>query len=69
VRHYDRDLAIADDPGVLSPLRIQANLVAVRLHRDRDLVGDLQRARQHREGGVGSNDNVKLSGIYLRAAA
>ena len=30
VRHDNRDLAIADDPGVLPPLRIQANLVADR---------------------------------------
>jgi hypothetical protein len=39
VRHYDGDLAIDDDSGVLSPLKIQANLVAGRLHRDPDLVG------------------------------
>ena len=41
VRHYDRDLAIADDLAFLSPLRSQANLVAGRLHRGRDLVADL----------------------------
>jgi hypothetical protein len=52
VRHSNRDLAIADDPGVLSPLRSQANLVADRLHPARDLVGDLQSARQ-RGGGEG----------------
>jgi hypothetical protein len=47
VHHHNRDLAIADHPGVLPPLRIQANFAADRFHGDRDLVGDLQSARQH----------------------
>jgi hypothetical protein len=51
VRHDHEHMAFPDDPRVLPALRIQANLVLGRLHRDRDLVGDLQSARRHREGG------------------
>jgi hypothetical protein len=45
-----RHLALADDPRVFPSLGVHANFVLDRLHRDRDLVGDLQRARQHGEG-------------------
>jgi hypothetical protein len=44
-------LALADDLGVLPPLRIQANLVADSLHRDRDPVGNLQCPTAEREEG------------------
>ena len=53
IGHDHQDLALADDARVLPPLRIHANLVVDRLHRDRDLVRDLQSVRQHREGGRG----------------
>ena len=44
IGHDHEHLALADDPRVFPPLRIQANFVSDRLHRDRDLVRDLQSA-------------------------
>jgi hypothetical protein len=37
-------------PMTFPALRIQANFISDRFHRDRDLVGDLQSARQHGQG-------------------
>jgi hypothetical protein len=50
-RHDHQDLALADDSNVLPALRTQANFVADRFHRDGELLRDLQRVRQHGEGG------------------
>jgi hypothetical protein len=51
LRHDYCTLALADDPRILPSLGIQANFVSDRFHRDRELVCDLQSARQHGRGG------------------
>ena len=51
VRNDQEHLALAKHARVLPALTVQANFVPDRFHRHRDLVGDLQSARQHGQGG------------------